>query len=93
MTAKATVTIEIEREVLDAAQALVAAGEHANLSEAVGAVLAARHIDPLDDDDIARIRALIAEGDADIAAGRVIDADDIDWDEIKRAGRRRLGVA
>jgi antitoxin ParD1/3/4 len=67
----------------------VASGRFNNASEVVRAALRL-----LEDEEakLEELRALIAEGDADIAAGRVIEVDDIEafTRDIIERGRQRL---
>ena len=67
----------------------VASGRFNNASEVVRAALRL-----LEDEEakLEELRALIAEGDADIAAGRVVEVDDIEafTRDIVERGRQRL---
>ena len=70
--------VELPSELVEKLRSLVAAGEFKSESQAVETMLkACYNPDDPDEAEIAEIRAAIAEADADIAAGRVHEADEV----------------
>jgi Arc/MetJ-type ribon-helix-helix transcriptional regulator len=76
--------INLPKQIVDRLRERVAAGEFESESQLVESLIKAN--DALDDDlspeDIEELRASIAEAEADIAAGRVRDADEV-FDELE----------
>jgi Arc/MetJ-type ribon-helix-helix transcriptional regulator len=70
--------IDLPKELVDKLRERVASGEFQSESQVVEAVLKSGYYggEP-DEEQLQEIRAAIAEAEADIAAGRVYEADDV----------------
>ena len=70
-------TIELPSHVVEGLRDSVKSGAFASESAAIEALLRPWYGDGIDEPDIETLRAFIAEGVADVEAGRVSDAEDV----------------
>ncbi len=87
--------LDLPAELVARLRSLVASGEFESESQAVEQLLKAAHVDDddLDESDLEEIRAAVAEGIADVDAGRLIPAEEVYAKlraQIKAVAEKRL---
>jgi antitoxin ParD1/3/4 len=93
MSSTERLVVELPSDLVEALRHAVKKGPFASESELLASLLRAwQGSDELSDDELEEIRAAVAEGLADVEAGRVVDADEVHAElraRIEAAAARR----